>query len=108
MRVSLSALPILVALASPASAQFLNGNDLLNHCSANPFFARAYIIGVADTIMLAQENKMVQYTFCLRPGMDARQVSEIACSYLQATPTFRDFPATSLISMALSSHFPCS
>lgn len=107
MRALLFGILSFLAIASAANAQFISGNRLLELCDTHQATASGYIAGVSDMIITAQQNGLVKTTICFRSGVTAGQTTEIACQYLQAMPSLRDFPANTLVSMALSGAFPC-
>lgn len=101
-------LAFMLAPMSAHAATFFTGNDLLKWCGAERALAIGFVAGVYDTIDISQENKFVKATVCLRSGATVRQMTDVVCQYLNSNPTFRDFPAATLVSVALAGSFPCA
>ena len=98
-------LAIALALVSTAaSAEFFNGNDLLNRLqepSASPMrqSALGYVAGVADTTM--------RIFHCAPPTATLRQAADIVQIALEAQPQDRHYSADTLVTRALQFAWPC-
>lgn len=97
---------LLLALAvacSPAHADFINGNVLLNDINGDTWsakgFANGYISGVA--------NALDDVLFCLPNGVTVGQLVDVTSRYLRNNPAQRHKGASLLIVNALVQVWPC-
>ncbi len=104
------------AIATPASAGFMDGNDLYEVCKEAKRWedgvdvkygpqksARClgYIIGVADTFLLSG-NRIDQ---CDTDNTKAGQIEDVAFKYLVEHPDQRQRSASLLVSLAINAAF---
>jgi len=97
---------LLLALAmvcSPAYADFVTGNKLLDDINSDIFaakgFANGYISGVA--------NALDEVLFCLPYGVTVGQVVDVTTRYLRNNPAQRHKGGSILIVNALVQVWPC-
>ena len=93
---------ILIFLAKPAAAEFLDGNRISRWCLAeyyqsSEWFCDGYVAGVADT------NKEL----CIPKNAAVAQTSDIFKKYLRDHPEDRNISAHSLVRRALAEAWPC-
>jgi TctA family transporter len=89
---------------------FLTGNELLTWCSeALTARCRAYDMGIADAISLSQAfgGSLVGFRACFPPGVNSKQVEDIATRFLREHPEVRHLGAASQVAKALADAFPC-
>ena len=86
-----------------ASAQFLNGNELLTKCTSPDAIQRmdclGYVSGVTDTLATV--------TVCPPQGVSRGQVQDMVVQFLSSVPAERHRPADVLVGSLLSSTWPC-
>ncbi len=97
----------LLTLPADAHAEFITGNALLGMCENAPQGAVGFVAGVVDTMVIAQEKKMVGQMFCLRPRVNVGQLTDVACAYVKSAASIRDLSAATLVGAAMSQSFPC-
>ena len=98
----LAAILIVLALAKPAAADFLDGIRISRWCLAeyyqsSEWFCDGYVAGVADT------NKEL----CIPKNATVAQTSDIFKKYLRDHPEDRNLSAHSLVLHALAEAWPC-
>jgi len=110
------ALTLMLAVGtwSEAAAQvsYVNGNELLEHCSATPAnpqyaysigFCRAYVASVADIM----GHHKLDWRACIPRGVRMSQLSDVVAKHLRDYPADRHLLAAGLAARALSIAFPC-
>lgn len=94
----------LLFVPAVASAEFVNGNELLSNLQSNDatkrVFALGYIAGVADA------NQSIRY--CPPEGIVLSQLRDMTEQYLIANASTRNLSADVLIGDMLSTRWPCS
>lgn len=119
---------LFMALVAPdrVYAEFITGNDLLNHCQAQgerEGFAGGYCLGYVLAVVDGQDrilNTMLEslfsssmatppsLQFCVPIGVTAGQLVLIANKYLSENPAKLHLSATALVTSAFKATFPCS
>lgn len=86
-----------------ASAEFMDGNDLLNDMQSTEVikrvFAMGYVAGVSDS------HRSI--THCPPANVQLGQVKDMAEQYLIANPSIRHLSADLLVSDMLKKRWPC-
>ena len=97
--------------ASPASAHFLDGDDLMNHCSArvaderfDPAICMSYIMGAYDGFMF--QRLVRNETRCTPRNLTGGQLREVVVDYLLANPDNRELDASALVWNAIIAKWP--
>jgi hypothetical protein len=92
---------------TPARANFLDGNDLYEHCQTRSASALNYILGVHDAQQavagLGKQEKLV----CPWGRVSSGHVIGVVCKYLQKNPSQRNLSGASIVLKALGEAFPC-
>jgi hypothetical protein len=89
------------AIASPASAGFVNGNKLLDWCKGRErSLCAGYVAGVVD--MLDEDDRL-----CLTTDVNVTQITDITTKFLAAHPESRHQRAAILVYRALTEAFSC-
>jgi hypothetical protein len=93
---------VVVALAKPVTAEFLDGNRISRWCLAelyqsSEWFCDGYVAGVADA----------SKELCIPSSVTVAQTSDIFKKYLRNHPEDRHLNAQSLVFRALSEAWPC-
>lgn len=101
-----------VALTSPASADFLSGNDLYSKCTTsimNDVQCMGYVEGVSDAVALETSigGDLFGWTACIPAEATASQVRDVVVKYLKSHPELRHLGAPSLVASAIGEAFPC-
>ena len=94
------------ALAIPptaARAATLDGNQLLELCTAQSPICTGYVMGVAD----AKDGDQHGIAFCIPDGTTRAQVQDAVVAYLRRNAE-RRFPAQLLVAGALAETYRCS
>jgi hypothetical protein len=96
---------------APAAAYFLDGDELMNHCSANvaderfdPAVCVTYIMGAYDAFMF--QRLVRNQARCTPPKLTAGQLREVVVEYLQANPDNRALDASALVWNAIIAEWP--
>ena len=102
-----SALP----LATPAKAYFLDGDELLNHCSVeeplgdyDPAICVTYIMGAYDAFMFQRLTR--NQDRCVPREITAGRLREVVVAYLQAHADNRKMDASALVWNAIIAKWP--
>lgn len=111
----------MAALATPAFADYYDGNELYGLLQANSQFrltkrattqqayesgiAQGYVGGVQDSANGQPVNGFL--FFCVPSEVKGSQAEEITLNYLKAHPEERHLPAKTLVIWALAEKFPC-
>lgn len=94
---------LLLALALPAQAQFIDGNGLLDRMddpgTVKPMVALGFVLGVADSFRGSD--------ICLPPTVQARQPYDLVHQWLKANPDKRHLEAAAIVLAVLSRAWPC-
>ena len=101
------ALALFVGLAAQLALgnHFYTGNDLAERLQRGDSIGLGYVIGVADTLQMAQTpGKHI----CVSTEATAGQMKKVVMNYLDAHPERLDQPAAVLISSALIGGFHCN
>lgn len=101
-------------LASPAHAYFLDGDELMNHCSIqvaddrfDPAICVTYIMGAYDAFMF--QRLVRNLPRCTPTTLTAGQLRTVVVEYLQANPDNRAMDASALVWNAIIAEWPaCS
>jgi hypothetical protein len=105
--VVLSACAASVLAAAPARANFLDGNDLYEHCQTRSASALNYILGVHDAQQsiagLGKQEKLV----CPWGRVSAGHIIGVVCKFLEKNPSQRHLSGASIVLKALGDTFPC-
>src|SRR6188474_3112930 len=96
---------------SPAAAYFLDGDELMNHCSANiadekydPAVCVTYIMGAYDAYMF--QRLVRNQPRCTPRSLTAGKLREVVADYLRANPDNRKMDASALIWNAIIAEWP--
>jgi hypothetical protein len=102
-----SALPF----ATPAAAYFLDGDELINHCSAtvaderfDPAICVSYVMGAYDGFMF--QRLVRNQPRCTPRTLTAGQLREVVVEYLLAHPDNRGMDASALVWNAIIAEWP--
>jgi hypothetical protein len=97
--------------ASPANAYFVDGNELLEHCSVAPSgdeFDRTvcltYIMGAFDAHMFQRTAR--NDPRCVPQTLSGGQLRELVVEYLRANPENRAMDASALVWNAVLAEWP--
>ena len=94
---------LLLALALPAQAQFIDGNGLLDRMNdtgaVKPMVALGFVLGIADAFRGSE--------ICLPANVQARQPYDLVHQWLQANPDKRHLEAAVIVLAVLSRTWPC-
>ena len=94
----------MIALATPAHAEFFTGNDLYNRLNDESYFIQGvghgYVIGVFDV----GQNAL----HCASNNVTAGQVKDLAKAYLRNNPEIRDKSADSILMSLFEKTWPCA
>jgi hypothetical protein len=96
---------------SPASAYFVDGDELLNHCSIttaderfDPQICVTYIMGAYDAHMF--QRLVRNQPRCTPRTLTVAQLREVVVSYLMANPDNRAMDASALVWNAIIAEWP--
>ena len=96
---------------SPAAAYFLDGDELMNHCSANiaderydPAVCVTYIMGAYDAYMF--QRLIRNQPRCAPRSLTAGKLREVVVAYLQDNPDNRAMDASALVWNAIIAEWP--
>lgn len=99
-----------VRATSTQATAFVDGNILIELCTASGEWAahscESYIVGVLDTYEDLIQSGEVR-AICLPDGARSKQLSLVVSKYLKEHPENLHFRASSLVSEALFTAFPC-
>ena len=94
---------LLAFVSASASAEFMDGNKLLDDMQSsdpgNRMFAMGYIAGVAD----AGRSTIS----CPSPNVTIGQMRDAVRQHLEATPTLRHYTADVIVNHVLGRAWPC-
>jgi hypothetical protein len=97
--------------ASPAGAYFMDGDELMNHCSAkvaderfDPTLCVTYVMGAYDAHMF--QRTIRNQTRCTPRTLTAAQLREVVVEYLLANPDNRAMDASALVWNAIITEWP--
>ena len=94
-------LAVLLLCSAPASAQFFDGEDLHEGCTAGEqSFGAGLCLGYIVGIMDARES-------CVPDSVDLGQIRRTVKLYLKVHPELRRYSAESLVRRALKESYPC-
>ena len=98
-------------LVVPANAYFLDGDELMNHCSAtvaderfDPAICVTYIMGAYDGFMF--QRLVRNQTRCTPRSLTGGQLREVVVDYLLAHPDNRQMDASALVWNAIIAKWP--
>ncbi len=99
--------------ATPATAAYVTGNDLLRECashkSVNVESCMHYVAGVIDyQFMLQSLGTEPAVDFCLPRQLPLDKAAVAVAVYLEKNPQLGPFIAAPSVAMALSSAYPCA
>lgn len=106
-RFALAAVVSLVNLPTLVSAQFYEGNDILNLCETNKSAAYGYVAGVIDFHEYYVAQTYGSPFFCIPNGVTVRQAADVACEHIKTHVAARHLGAGGLVQGALNIAFPC-
>ena len=96
---------------SPAEAYFMDGDELMNHCSAkvaderfDPTLCVTYIMGAYDAHMF--QRMIRNQTRCTPRTLTAAQLREVVVKYLTENPDNRAMDASALVWNAIITEWP--
>lgn len=93
----------LLFMPAMASAEFMDGNQLLNELQSTDTVRRVYgmgyVAGVTDANM--------SITHCMPPNVNLGQVRDMTEQYLMANPSIRNLSADLIIAGMLTKRWPC-
>jgi len=96
---------------SPAQAYFLDGDELMNHCSANvaderfdPAVCVTYIMGAYDAFMF--QRLVRNQPRCTPRTLTAGKLREVVVEYLRDNPDNRGMDASALVWNAIIAEWP--
>ena len=93
----------LIAASASANAQFVTGNNLLNHMESkshgDKMYGIGYVVGVIDS--------MNGYVFCLPRSFTVGQAFDMVQNYLTNVPADRHLAADVITGKVLAASFPC-
>ena len=99
------------SFVTPASAYFLDGDELMNHCSAtiadernDPVMCLTYIMGAHDAFMF--QRLVRNQPRCTPRDLTGGQLREVVVEYLLANPDNRTMDASSLVWNAIIGEWP--
>lgn len=114
---------LLVAFASPASAQegvradrILAASDLHGHCAASEAteagrlsigYCLGAITGIADAAMTLNAALSGRQTICLAEDNTAEEMRLAFLVFVEKQPQVMDLPAATVMIAVLQSNFPC-
>jgi hypothetical protein len=98
-------------LPAPARAYFLDGDELLNHCSINvaddrfdPTICVSYIMGAYDGFMF--QRLVRNQPRCTPATLTGGQLRQVVIDYLQDNPDNRSMDASALVWNAIIAEWP--
>ena len=112
-KLSIASLAVLASagLPPPAQAYFLDGDDLINHCSItvaderfDPAVCVSYIMGAYDAFMF--QRLVRNQPRCTPPTLSAGQLREVVVEYLLDNPDNRGMDASALVWNAIIAKWP--
>ena len=96
---------------APANAYFLDGDELMNHCSItvpderfDPAICLTYIMGAYDAYMFQRLTR--NQPRCTPQTLTAGKLREVVVAYLQANPDNRSMDASALVWNAIITEWP--
>lgn len=105
------AVSIAPPFAGPANAYFLDGDELLNHCSIttpderfDPTICLTYIMGAYDAHMFQRVAR--NQPRCTPRTLTGGELREVVVEYLRANPDNRAMDASALVWNAILSEWP--
>lgn len=87
----------LLVAATPAIGAYFDGNALNELCRSQPMAAFFYVFGASEQMSSA----------CIPAQVEAEQMADVACQYLQSHPAERHEFASTLTTRALTTAWPC-
>ena len=97
-----------LVVSPPASAQFFDGNDLHAMCGSDdraPVIA--YSMGALDAAFMYQKLSGVRDRICMQDGIEASQVADVVCNYLDDRPGDRHWLGADLVAESAAAAWPC-
>lgn len=95
---------LLLVLAMPAHAYFVDGNTLLERMedpgTVKPMVALGFVLGVADSFEQTQ--------ICLPENVRAQQLYDLVRDWLRANPDKRHVQAAAIVLVVLRQAWPCA
>lgn len=98
---------LMLAFASPATAQFFSGEELKKMCAHPSDSGIAYAVGAVDAAHFYQRLAGVKDRICLPAGAKTDQVFDVACKYLDDHPEHRHWIAADLVAESAAQAWPC-
>ena len=93
-------------------AAFLDGNRLLEYCTARGGYGEGacdgYVAGVVDSRLSQQDKGGTSAGFCLPETVNLGQIVWLVTEYLRAHPEDLHFTADSTVHVTLRQAFPCA
>lgn len=101
---------MILAMLLAAADGPLSGNGLYDQCtgsSSQQLLCSAYIVGVAEGVIVRENVGSTTATLCIPEGVLRGQVIDVAKNYLRDHPETRQRSANALVYLALRQAFPC-
>ena len=96
----------------PATANFLDGNELRERCAADTPDAvntcMGYLAGVADAEDAGPSWRGQESLFCVPRGVSGGQLRRVVLDHLTSHPEEEDLNAAIVVGNAFLERFPCS
>lgn len=114
LKLALMAVALSAGGTLPATAQFIDGNQLHQWCSAEKsdvtFYqenasCRAYVLGALDDFML--EMEIAKKPKCIPSNATRGQMMDVVAKMLRDEPTLRALSGALLVRMAIVRGFGC-
>jgi len=113
MKRTMTALLLLAPLwTAHGFAAFLDGNRLLEYCTARGGYGEGacdgYVAGMVDSRLSQQDKGITAAGFCLPETVNLGQVVWLVTDYLRTHPEELHFTADSTVHVVLQEAFPCA
>ena len=92
---------------APVWANFLDGNDLYEHCKNRNASALNYILGVHDAQQAIAGFGKQEKLVCPWGRVSSGHIVGIVCNYLRENPAQRHLSGGSIVLKSLGNAFPC-
>ena len=91
------------------SAQFMDGNALLQLCASkdpyNGLECTGYVKGVADAFAFQMDSQ--KRPLCMPDGVSAKQLVAVTVAWLEDNIPERDYPAVATVGIAIAKKWKC-
>ena len=111
MRVTVLAVALVVSVAQLCCANAQNttyyqtGNAINENCNSNGAADNLFIYGYVEGVIDARQY--IADGYCIPSPVQARQLRDVVCMYIQNNPQNRQIPAGYLVIEALKQAWPC-